>query len=68
VKVCRALEFPVEHTQAHAWLGQAREAKGDKAGACAAYQGVLERWGRAKPRSVTAEMATKRAKLLGCGR
>jgi serine/threonine-protein kinase len=66
VKVCRAFDFPIEHTQAHAALGQAREAKGDKEGACAAYKGLLDRWGNAKPRSVTAEAAKKRVKLLGC--
>jgi serine/threonine-protein kinase len=65
-KVCRALELPVEHTQAHAWLGQALEVKGDKERACAAYNVVLDRWGQAKPRSVTAEGVKKRAKLLGC--
>jgi serine/threonine-protein kinase len=66
VKACRVFEFPIEHTQAHAWLGQAREAKGDKEGACAAYRGVLDRWGQANPRSVTAETVKKRMKLLGC--
>ncbi len=64
---CRALELPIEHTRAQLWLGLAREAKGDKAGACAAYQVVQARWGKAKPRSVTAEKAAARLIGLGCG-
>jgi serine/threonine-protein kinase len=63
---CMALEFPVAHTRANLWLGHAREAKGDKDGACKAYQVVLSRWGRAKPRSVSAEDARLRIKALGC--
>ncbi|MFT3768653.1 MAG: hypothetical protein QM820_24670 [Minicystis sp.] len=64
---CRVLELPVEHTRAHLWLGLAREAKGDKAGACAAYRVVRDRWGKAKPRSVTAEKAAERMRAAGCG-
>ncbi|WP_218920184.1 serine/threonine-protein kinase [Chondromyces crocatus] len=64
---CAALEFPVEHTRAHFWLGQAREAVRDRVGACAAYRLVQARWGAARPRSVTAELARDRAKALGCG-
>jgi serine/threonine-protein kinase len=48
-------------------LGEAREATGDRGGACEAYSRVLQRWGGAKPRSVTAEDARSRAKRLGCG-
>ncbi len=66
-KTCRALELPVEHTRAALWLGAAREAKGDKEGACAAYRVVRDRWGKAKPRSVTAEKAAERLRGLGCG-
>lgn len=66
-KSCRVLELPIEHTRAHLWLGLAREAKGDKAGACAAYRVVRERWGKAKPRSVTAEKAAERMRAAGCG-
>jgi serine/threonine-protein kinase len=65
-KSCRALAFPLEHTRAHEWLGQALEARGDKEGACAAYKVVLDGWGNAKPRSVTAERAGARASDLGC--
>jgi serine/threonine-protein kinase len=63
---CMALEFPMEHTLAHLWLGRAREAKADTAGACKAYAVVLERWGKAKPRSVSADEARARSKALGC--
>jgi serine/threonine-protein kinase len=65
-KSCRALAFPLEHTRAHEWLGRALEAKGDKKGACSAYMVVLDRWGNAKPRSVTTEKAKIRADEIGC--
>ena len=65
-KTCRALELPVEHTRAHLWLGMAREAMGDKVGACAAYRVVQARWGKAKPRSVTADKAAERLRALSC--
>jgi serine/threonine-protein kinase len=67
-KICNGLWFPVEHTRAYARLGQAREAKGDPHGACTAYRVVLERWGSAKPRSVTAEAVKARVKALKCPR
>jgi tetratricopeptide (TPR) repeat protein len=63
---CLALREPLAHTQAHYWLGQAHEKKNDTEGACAAYRVVLDRWGHAKPRSVTADLARERAKALGC--
>jgi serine/threonine-protein kinase len=47
-------------------LGRAREALGDKGGACASYRRVLARWGDAKPRSVTADEARARAEKLSC--
>jgi serine/threonine-protein kinase len=65
---CRALEHPFEWMGAWLWLGRAREEAGDKAGACAAFAKVVDRWGRAKPRSLTAERAADRAKALGCAR
>jgi serine/threonine-protein kinase len=65
-RTCRVLEHPVDHTRAHLWLGMAREAKQDKAGACAEYRVVRERWGKAKPRSVTAERASERMRAAGC--
>ena len=63
---CVALHFPFAHTRAIAMLGDALEATGDRAGACAAYGRVVARWGGAKPRSVTAEGASKKARALGC--
>jgi serine/threonine-protein kinase len=65
-RACQALENPIRHTQAQLALGLWREAAGDKAGACTAYQVVLNRWGQAKPRSVTADRAKARARALGC--
>jgi serine/threonine-protein kinase len=63
---CMVLLDPFEYVRAHLLLGQAREAAGDTPGACSAYQGVLDRWGQARPRSVTAERARERARALGC--
>jgi serine/threonine-protein kinase len=63
---CRALDEPILHVRAHYDLGRAREATGDKAGACSAYAAVLARWGDAKPRSVTADAARARVKALAC--
>lgn len=63
---CRTFSDPIFHVRSYLWLGQARELKGDKSGACAAYKAVLDRWGHAKPKSVTADEARARARLLGC--
>jgi serine/threonine-protein kinase len=67
-RACNLVRFPVAATRARLWLGEAREAKGDRAGACADYAAVVRRWGGAKPRSVTAEEASRRAAALGCPR
>jgi serine/threonine-protein kinase len=64
---CLALDEPVMHTRAHLFLGQALEASGDVAGACAAYGVVIARWGSA-PKSLTADKARARARAIGCGR
>ena len=61
-----AFEYPIEHTRAHYWLGQALERAGDRNGACRAYEYVILRWGKAKPHSVTAARAEERMKVLGC--
>jgi serine/threonine-protein kinase len=66
-RTCGVLEHPVEHLRAQLWLGRAREAKGDPQGACAAYRVVVDRWGQARPRSVTAEAAAERLAALRCG-
>lgn len=65
-KRCMGLVFPFEYMHAHLWLGEALEAKGDKEGACAAYRFVRDRWGHAKPRSVSAEEAKRRSTALAC--
>ncbi|HTQ43098.1 MAG TPA: serine/threonine-protein kinase [Polyangiaceae bacterium] len=64
--VCLALTHPVERVRAQLDLGAAREASGDRDGACKAYASVVARYGAAKPRSVTAEQAKARAAHLGC--
>ena len=63
---CNGLEGPLTFVRAAIPLGQALEKTDDRAGACRAYQSVLDRWGKAKPRSVTAEEARRRSKSLGC--
>jgi serine/threonine-protein kinase len=65
---CFALDDPLVHTQAFLWLGQALEQQKDTEGACAAYRRVEERWQKARPRSVTAEEAARRAAALKCPR
>jgi tetratricopeptide (TPR) repeat protein len=63
---CGAFSMLFAHTRAALQLGQALEQKGDTPGACAAYQKVRDRWGNAKPRSISAEKATARMKALAC--
>ncbi len=65
---CLAIESPFEHTQAQLLLGQALGEAGRHDEACAAYGVVLSRWGRARPRSVTAERARALAATEGCPR
>jgi hypothetical protein len=57
---CGAFDHPFAHTQAHVWLGDALAAAGDRAGACAAWRVVIDRWGAARPPSVTAGLARAR--------
>jgi len=63
---CLAVFNPVEHTRVHVALGQALAALCRRDEACAAYGIVLTRWGRARPRSVTAEKARTLAGALEC--
>jgi eukaryotic-like serine/threonine-protein kinase len=63
---CLALEDVFVHTRALLDLGTALEKKGDKAGACVSYKRVVDRWGRAKPKSSTADAARARVTALGC--
>ena len=65
---CTALMEPIGHTRLHLVLGQALEAKADRDGACAAYGVVLQRWGKARPASVSAGKARERSLALGCKR
>jgi serine/threonine-protein kinase len=65
-KECSAVDHPFDHVRAQLVLGQALEEKKDIAGACAAYRVVIDRWGHAKPRSVTADAARARVHALRC--
>jgi serine/threonine-protein kinase len=65
---CVAPRNVLAHTRALFFLGQALEAKGDAAGACVAYGRVVDRWGNAKPRSITAEKAKARTAALRCAK
>jgi eukaryotic-like serine/threonine-protein kinase len=65
---CWVLRDVLAHTRGLLFLGQALEAKGDTAGACAAYGRVVDRWGNAKPRSITAEKAKARTAALRCAK
>lgn len=63
---CLVLEHPVAQTRAQLMLGLALEAAGEREGACAALGVVRDRWGRAKPRSVSAGVAEARMRGMGC--
>jgi serine/threonine-protein kinase len=62
---CVAFDFPIAFVRAKLDLGVARERKGDVAGACAAYEEVIGRWG-GEGRSRTARKAKERAAKIGC--
>jgi serine/threonine-protein kinase len=63
---CFAIDHPIAHTRAQLSLGLARERASDVAGACEAYSRVLARWGKSKPRSVSADRARERMRVLKC--
>jgi serine/threonine-protein kinase len=63
---CVALDFPIGWVRSWLFLGLAREARGDGAGACEAYRAVLDRWGDASPPSGSARRAGERARALRC--
>ncbi|WP_394844999.1 serine/threonine-protein kinase [Pendulispora brunnea] len=67
-KSCQGLDQPFANVRAHLWLGLAKERTGDVPGACAAYRVVLDRWGAAKPPSLSAREAAQRSRTLGCRR
>jgi serine/threonine-protein kinase len=48
------------------YRGRLDEESGNTPSACAHYAKILERWGHAKPRSVTADEARAHATKLGC--
>jgi serine/threonine-protein kinase len=63
---CEALLEPFDHTHSILALATALEQTGDIDRACAAYARVLQRWGHAKPRSVSADEAKLRWSALRC--
>jgi serine/threonine-protein kinase len=65
-RTCDGLRHPIEAVHASADLGAALEATGDTRGACDAYAKVVEQWGAAKPRSITADRAKQRILALKC--
>lgn len=65
LRVCTVDDASLWHTQTIAQMGIAREATGDKPGACKAYEQVLSRWGKSK-QSVTVKDVRRRAKKIGC--
>ncbi len=63
---CLATETRYVLTE-HLMRGRLDEEAGDKVSACKHYATILDRWGHAKPRSITAEEARAHAAKLGCG-
>jgi hypothetical protein len=63
---CMVLEHPFVTVRAHLELGRIDEQAGDVPSACGHYAKVLERWGHARPRSITADEARERARKLAC--
>ncbi len=61
---CNLGAWPFLQQNAALDLGATLEHLGDERGACDAYKGVVDRWGNAKPRSVTAEKARARLRAL----
>jgi eukaryotic-like serine/threonine-protein kinase len=66
VRACHGIAYPFKHTVASFHLGQALEAKGDKAGACVAYTIVARRWSKTKPPAITWLKAQERMRALRC--
>jgi serine/threonine-protein kinase len=63
---CDGLELPIYWLGARFELGRTFEALGDTRAACTAYRRVLESWGGATPRSLTAASARARSAALRC--
>jgi len=64
---CYVLDEALMPQRATYYLGLALQGQGDDAGARQAYQSVINRWGKAKPRSITAERAAKALDKLSHG-
>jgi serine/threonine-protein kinase len=63
---CDPFEDPFVYVHASLWLGEALEATGDPAGACASYDRVRKAWSGLGPRSITLREARARASALRC--
>jgi hypothetical protein len=63
---CGGLEVPTYWVRARVELGDALRATGQNADACEAYRTVLALWGRATPRSISAEHARAARTALRC--
>jgi serine/threonine protein kinase len=63
---CRSLTQVVGQMHASHELAVALARTGDRAGACAADRAVLDRWGHARPRSVTADAARAHMRAIAC--
>jgi serine/threonine-protein kinase len=63
---CLALVDAINHFHAELDLGRALEQTNDNDGACDEYRKVVAQWGRATPRSVSAEAARSGMKRLAC--
>ncbi len=61
---CLGLWEPQVHIRAHYYLGLALEGRGEMEAAARAYRVVLERWGKARPPSLTAQRAARRLAAL----
>jgi serine/threonine-protein kinase len=62
---CGAIADPMVFMHGQLYYGMALERAGETQKARAAYEGVLARWGKARPKSVTADKARERLKALG---
>ncbi len=63
---CFPVDHPIEHTRAHYFFLVSRARRRDVSRACATYRVVRERWGGARPRSITGDLAVARLAALKC--
>ena len=63
---CAGFRHPFVQLRAAMQLGRALEQTRDVRGACDAYRRVVARWGKARPRSLSAEAARARMTALSC--